>query len=232
VKGSLHRGMGKVWLVMGLQQFEQRLEQLVEGVFARAFRGGLQPVELGRRLVREMDLERTMGVRGLIAPNRFVFTLAARDLEKFSGFADALVEELREAAREHARTEKYHFVGPLEIFLEGDRSVAPGTFRVSAEVAAGPGAPQPCLVLPDGSRVEIGDDPLVIGRLPECSVVLTDPNVSRRHAEVRREAAGIVIADLGSTNGTLVNGTVTRRQALADGDEVTVGSTVLRFENA
>ena len=224
--------MGKVWLTMGLQQFEHRLEQLVEGVFARAFRGGLQPVELGRRMTREMDLERTMGVRGLIAPNHFTFALSEKDHERFTPFEEALAQELREAARQHARDEHYSFVGPVEVELMTDRTLAPGVFRVTAELHEGPGAPGPAVVLPDGRRVDVGDQVLTIGRLTECDIVLTDPNVSRRHAELHREGGDTVIVDLGSTNGTVVNGTPIRRKRLADGDEITVGSSVLRFENA
>src|SRR5437016_12636073 len=98
---------------MGLQQFEQRLERLVEGVFAKAFRSGLQPVELGKRIAREMDLHRTVGVRGVIAPNHFTVALSDSDQERFASFAEALTRELGEAVREHARAEGYGFVGPV-----------------------------------------------------------------------------------------------------------------------
>ena len=86
------------------------------------------------------------------------------------------------------------------------------------------------LVLPEGERVTVGPDPVVIGRLPECAVVLNDPNVSRRHAEVRHTGDAVVVTDLGSTNGTKVNGVTVREQHLASGDEITVGSTTLVFE--
>ena len=86
------------------------------------------------------------------------------------------------------------------------------------------------LVLPDGQRLQIGTEPLVIGRLPECAVVLADTNVSRRHAELRRSGEGVVLTDLGSTNGTRVNGTPVREQMLVSGDEVSVGTTRLIFE--
>src|SRR5436189_5847959 len=113
---------------MGLQQFERRLERLVEGAFAKAFKGGLQPVELGRRLTREMDANRTLGVRGTIAPNHFTYALSTRDMERFSSFHEALVGELEEAAREHAREEHYVFVGPVRVGLEADPDINPGTF--------------------------------------------------------------------------------------------------------
>jgi hypothetical protein len=214
---------------MGLQQFEQRLEQLVEGVFARAFRGGLQPVELGRRLTREMDLERSVGVRGLVAPNDFLITLSARDADRFEPFADALSAELEEAAREHAKSEGYHFMGPVTVGIEADLGLGPGAFRVASAVRAGP--PNSFnLVLADGERVAVGDDPVTIGRLPDSTVVLSDPNVSRRHAEVRREGPAIVVVDLHSTNGTKVNGAPVVRRELVDGDEILFGSTALTVE--
>ena len=100
---------------MGLQQFEERLERLVEGTLAKPFRSNLQPVEIGRRLTREMDLHRRVGVRGLIAPNAFAVTLAPADVERFSNFIDALSRELSDAAREHAKNEGYLFVGPVEV---------------------------------------------------------------------------------------------------------------------
>lgn len=216
---------------MGLQQFERRLEHLVEGVFAKAFRSGLQPVELGRRLTREMDTKRTVGVRGVIAPNAFTFALAPADLERFQSFSEAMVRELADAAREHARSEGYVFVGPVDVALEEGESVTVGTFLISGEVREAPGgAVVGSLVLPDGSRVAISDEPVTIGRLSDCDVPVTDESVSRRHAEVRRRGSDIVVVDLGSTNGTKVNGAGVRERQLADGDEITVGSTRLRFE--
>src|SRR3954451_21376846 len=192
---------------MGLQQFERRLERLVEGAFAKAFRGGLQPVELGRRLTREMDANRTLGVRGTIAPNHFTFELAPSDLERFSSFKDALIRDLANAARQHAKDEKYVFVGPVEVLLQEEPSVSVGTFLLAGEVVAAPGGGAVgSLVLSEGRRIKVGENPVTIGRLPECDIVVPDKNVSRRHAEVRRHDDAIIVVDLGSMNGTRVNG--------------------------
>jgi hypothetical protein len=216
---------------MGLREVEQRLERLVEGAFSKGLRGGLQPVEIGRRLTREMDLHRRVGVRGLIAPNFFVVTLSAEDADRFRSFVDVLARELGDAAREHARTEGYAFVGPVEVEIHLDESLRAGRFSVEAEVAEGPdGMPAGSLVLADGNRVVVGADPVVIGRLPECAVVLSDPNVSRRHAQITRQGADVVLADLQSTNGTRVNGVPVRERVLNDGDEITVGTTSIRYE--
>src|SRR5256885_11814461 len=105
---------------MGLQRFERRLERLVEGGFGKAFRSGLQPVEIGRRMVREMDAGRTLGVRGTVVPNQITVSLSTEDLERFAGFRDSLVAELADAAREHARDEGYHFSGPVEVTIAAD----------------------------------------------------------------------------------------------------------------
>lgn len=216
---------------MGLQSFERRLERLVEGVFAKAFRSGLQPVELGRRLTREMDARRAVGVRGVMAPNVFSFALSPADLERVSPFSEALLRELADAAREHARNEGYRFVGPVEVELNEDASLTPGIFLISSELKeAEGGAAVGALVLADGERVKVADQTLTIGRLAECDVVLAEDSVSRRHAEVRRQGSEIVVADLGSTNGTKVNGARVAERILADGDVVTIGNATLRFE--
>jgi hypothetical protein len=216
---------------MGLQKFEERLERLVEGTLAKPFRSNLQPVEIGRRLTREMDLHRRVGVRGLIAPNSFVITLAPADVDRFSNFIDALSRELSDAAREHAKTEGYSFVGPVEVEIFEGPKLKAGRFTVEAEVSEdADGGFLAELVMADGRRVQIGADPLVIGRLPECGVVLADSNVSRRHAELRRNGDTVLLTDLGSTNGTRVNGAPVRERVLASGDEVSVGSTRLIFE--
>ncbi len=165
-----------------------------------------------------------------VAPNHFTITIDPSDHERFTSYEDALVRELCDAAREHAKDEGYRFLGPVEVELETSK-VGPGVFDVVAEVREGPGGgPYAALVLADGTRVELGEDPVAIGRLDDCEIQLSDKNVSRRHAEVRREGAGFVVVDLDSTNGTKVNGARVKQRELADGDEVTVGATTLRFE--
>lgn len=219
---------------MVLQHLERGIERLVEGVFAKVFRSGLQPVEIGRRLAREMDLRRTVGVSGMVAPNCFIVTIGPEDAERFESFSSALNQELVEALREHARVERYSFMGPVTVDVRVGENLKPGTFKVAGSVQAQPGGgPMGTLALPDGRRIELGDDPVVIGRLPECEVNLSDPNISRRHAEVRRNGNEFVLADLGSTNGTRVNGAqITGERHLRDGDEIGVGAITIRFEGA
>ena len=213
---------------MGLQNFEQRLERLVEGVFAKAFRSGLQPVEVGRRMLREMDNHRTLGVRGTIVPNRFTVSLSRADRERFQAIEGTLIAELIDTARNHARDEGYRFVGSVRVDLFTDQSLSPGAFRLTGQVEES--GPPASVVLPDGSRVGVGDDPITIGRGPDCDLVLNDPTVSKHHIQLRRQGTDVVLVDMGSTNGTRVNNIGVRERVLADGDEIRLGAVVLRFE--
>ncbi|HVV38685.1 MAG TPA: DUF3662 and FHA domain-containing protein [Acidimicrobiales bacterium] len=216
---------------MGLQQVERRLERLVEGVFSKAFRGGLQPVELARRVVREMEAGRTVSTRGTVAPNHAVITLSEFDAERFESFADALKLELEDAMREHARDRQYRFIGPVEVELFQDPDFAKSEHTVVVEVRQGPGGmPAAALVLGDGTRIAIGEDPVVIGRSPESDLKLTDATVSRRHAQIVRDGDAWFVRDLGSSNGTKVNGVGITDHMLEDGDEIKVGAVTLRFE--
>jgi hypothetical protein len=218
---------------VGLQSFERGLERMVEGVFTRAFRSQLRPIELGRRLVREMDDHRSVDVKGrTVVPNAFTFHLSPQDFENFAEIREALVRELADAAREYARDEGYGFMGPVQVELEVDEHLRPGRFAVDSRLHEGRGGMGAgTLVLPSGDRLNLGERPVVIGRLPECEITLSDPNVSRRHAEVHPAGTGFAVTDLGSTNGTKVNGVgVPGEQLLREGDVISVGATRIRFE--
>jgi hypothetical protein len=205
---------------------------MVEGVFSRAFKSGLRPVELGRRLVRVMDDNRSVGVRGRsVAPNAFTIVLAPDDHAQFAEVEDTLVRELCDAAREHARDEQYTFMGPVTVELTVDESLRTGNFAIEARMKEGPGGGGAgSLLLPTDERVVLGEFVVTIGRMPDSTIVLADPNVSRHHAEVRPQGDGYVVVDLGSTNGTRVNGVKVTQQELRDGDQVVFGNTQMTFQ--
>jgi hypothetical protein len=217
---------------MGMKGFEQSLENMVEGVFARVFRSGLRPIELGRRLVREMDDHRSIDVRGrTIVPNAFTISLSQEDYDRFAEIGDSLGRELCDAAREHARDEGYAFPGPVTVDLMVATSMHGGTFHIVGrlkEGAGGVGAGS--LLLPNGDRITLGERTLSIGRSTECDIVIPDTNVSRRHAEIRPTIDGFNLVDLGSTNGSLVNGERVTQRELREGDELAFGNTRLVFQ--
>jgi hypothetical protein len=214
---------------MVLSGFERRLERFVEGAFAKAFRSGLQPVELGRRIAREMDAGRTLGIRGPVVPNHFRVLLSPDDSDGFESFALALAHELSTAAKEHARDEGYHFLGPVTVELAEDPNKRRGSFVVVASIAQSDEPVSAELRLPDGTRVPLAET-IRIGRMSDCAVHLSDAQASRAHAEIRPVPGGHLLADLDSTNGTLVNGTVVREHLLNPGDVVTIGTTDLHYE--
>jgi hypothetical protein len=244
-----------------LRDFERRLEGLVEGLFASAFRGGLQPVELAKRILREMDAGKTVGVNEVWAPNHFSFELSRSDFDRFQQAEGALASELERVVRDHAVERGWGLLGPPEMELRVDESLGKGRFRCEASIVEGPDRmdPIPTPVAPggvasfaDGPRppgstagveasllvidegivgrtVRIRKEVLTIGRLPECDVVISDPGASRRHAEIRHDGDAYVVRDLGSTNGTIVNGEVTPSHVLRSGDRITIGTTELEF---
>lgn len=217
---------------MGLSDFERKLEKGVEGVFGRVFRSGVRPVELGRKLVREMDLHRTVGVSGAtMAPNSFLLVLAQADFEQLADMEDTLAHELAALAKSHAADERYRLAGPVEIFFEVDATQRPGVVTVDAKFRQPePGSIVAALVLPGGDRVPLSDEVVSVGRASDCTIVLGDQNASRRHAEFRPVDGGFALVDLASTNGTKVNGHNVSQHSLQNGDEVVFGATAIRYE--
>ena len=215
---------------MVLKKVENGLERIFERTFSRPFKNALQPVEIGTRIVREVDLTRRLSSQGPISPNQIRVWLGPDDAQRFDGFQKALVIELEETVRQHAVSEGYSFVGPvaIEIFIDDDLKM--GDLAVKTEFVGGES--QPRLISSDGRTFSVGDQPLVIGRSPDVGVVVNDTNVSRRHAEVWRTSEGVAIRDLQSTNGTYVNGHRVSAVSLSPRDDITVGPLHFRIELA
>ena len=228
-----------------LKEFEGRLERGIEGFFTKAFRSGLQPVEVAKRILRLMESQKTVGVREVWVPNRYVLYVSAEDRERFAGMEKALVSELENVVVEGAREHGYGLVARPEVVFETDEALKRGDLRMEAELTEATGPPEPRqeaapepragggarLVLQGGNGKEyaLDRDRVVIGRLAGSEIEIADTGASRRHAEVRRQGEDFVIADLGSTNGTLVNESPVSERTLEDGDRITIGRTVLEF---
>jgi hypothetical protein len=253
-----------------LRTIESKLESLFEGIFGRAFRTNVQPVELARKLVKEMDDHRSVSVSRVYVPNEYTIYLSPADREQFSGFEDSLTDELQDYLAEHARRERYVLLTPPQVKLESDADLDIGVFGIATRLVRGskpapagapaeqaaPGAtmvykavvppvdedgdgepepPAPVEVRPTavltiaGRRHELGGDRIVIGRSKDCDIQVADPNVSRRHAEVRRDGSTYVLVDLDSTNGVEVHGKRVKRLDLEDGSRFTIGSTEIVF---
>lgn len=249
-----------------LRAIEQKIEGLFEGVFGRAFRTHVQPVELARKLAKEMDDHRTVSVSRVYVPNEYSVYLSPSDRDQFEGYEEALKGELQDYLAQHARREEYELLSPPTVLMETDSDLAMGEFGIATRMVqrerrrrrepgeppsqAQPGAtmiyrpeeqplpaaePEPAehadaLLRVGAAEYPLEDHRLVIGRSRDCQIRLTDPNVSRRHAEVRKEGSAYVVIDLDSTNGTEVNGRRLKRVELDDGDTIVLGSTELLFK--
>ncbi|MGH9021284.1 MAG: FhaA domain-containing protein [Acidimicrobiales bacterium] len=215
---------------MALKKVENRLERMFERSFSRPFKNALQPIEIGARIIREVDLTRRLTNQGPLSPNSIVVWLGPDDADRFEGFQKALVAELEETVRQHALTEGYNFVGPVkvEVFIDDDLKM--GDLAVKTDFVGGES--QPRVLAGDGRSFALSDRPLVLGRSPDVDIVVNDANVSRRHAEFWRTGEGVAVRDLGSTNGTFVNGHRITAVSLSPRDDVTVATLHLRIEMA
>ncbi|MGH3367517.1 MAG: FhaA domain-containing protein [Nocardioidaceae bacterium] len=235
--------------VMGvLQRFEQRLEGMVTGAFARAFRSDVQPVELAAALQREVDNSaQILSRERRLIPNDFTVELSPADNERLSAYGLTLSAELKDLLRQHANEQRYVFAGPISITFTERDDLSTGRFRVAskamAQVTPVEGqrmtetAVRRAPVVLELNEMQHPLDPpgVVIGRGSEADLRVSDPGVSRRHVElrVRPSESGVVVTlvDLGSTNGTRVNGKRVQHATLEDGSQVQIGSTTMTLHH-
>jgi FHA domain-containing protein len=222
-------------------RFEKKVEGAVSGAFARAFKGDVQPVEIAARLQRELDAEaKLMSRNKRLVPNEFTVVLSQHDHDKLAPYANTLNGELATELRNHAREMGYVFNGPVKVVFELDSSLPTGRFTVASEAVAGitPRTGRasetaisraPLVLEVNGTRHPLQPPGLVIGRGSEADLRINDPGISRRHAQIRVNAAGpqlrIDIVDLGSTNGIVVNGQRVQQAVLQEGTRIEIGST-------
>ncbi len=260
-----------------LKSAERKLEGLVEGLFGRAFKASVQPVELAHKLAKEMGEHKTLSVSNVYVPNEYEIYLGSGDFEKLSALGDPLKVELANYLTAFARREGWTTVAAPRIELLEDGDLRTGEFGIATRTvtgeagfaapggaagAAAPVVPPPAVAPPGpivapppgpspaqtvlyerpaaasvrfglrgpGVDVELTNTVSLIGRSRRCDVVLTDPNVSRQHAELRLAGAQVVLRDLGSTNGTRVNRRAVTQVVLQPGDRIEIGTTELLFE--
>jgi hypothetical protein len=227
-----------------LQRFENRLEQLVSGAFARAFRSAVQPVEVAAALQREVDNSAQILSRNRrLVPNNFHVELSATDHERLAPYGSTLAEELTDMLREHAHDQSYVFTGPVSISFDQSDDLGTGRFRVRSAALAkvtpssdrnvtATAVRRASVVLEvNGMKHPLDPPGLVLGRGTEADLQINDPGVSRRHAEIRvlpgESAPQVSVVDLGSTNGMLVNGQRVEHATLQDGATVKIGNTTM-----
>jgi hypothetical protein len=243
-----------------LRNIEHKIESLFEGVFGRAFRTHVQPVELARKLIKEMDDHKSVSVSKIYVPNEYEVYLSEADREQFAEFEDSLVDELRDYLVEHAKREGYVLLSQPKVSFKTDSDLSLGEFGIATRMAQKPNAdgpvPEPGATMiykpvqqpteaasaedlgvgrevveleMNGRRYPVDKRRVVLGRSRECDVQVEDPNVSRRHAEIRQEGATYWMVDLDSTNGIEVGGKRQKRVKLENGMKLMLGSTEVVF---
>jgi hypothetical protein len=231
-----------------LQRFENRLEEIVSGAFAKAFRSAVQPVEVAAALQREIDNSAQILSRNRrLVPNQFHVELSPQDYDRLAPYSSTLDGELADMLREHAREQSYVFTGPISIGFDRREDLSTGRFRVrSAALAKVTPVSQSSVtdtavrrakVILEVNGVKHPLDPpgIVVGRGTDADLRINDPGVSRRHAEIRVHAGSargdsetdVTVVDLGSTNGMLVNGSRVQQAMLDDGGTIKIGNTTM-----
>jgi hypothetical protein len=244
-----------------LQRFEKRLEGLVEGAFAKVFKGVVHPVEILNAMQREAEAHKAILAGGrTLVPNRYVIDLSPYDHGRLAPYAAALAQELAQSQAEFIGEQGWTVYGDVIVEVERGEGLDTGMFRVTAEVYTGgdvapqsgfdhggypsaPAFPQggypppqqssnaqtPKLVFSDGRHYPMTVGSTIIGRGEQAQLRLPDVGVSRRHARLDFDGNQIVLTDLGSTNGTMVNNQRVSAVALNPGDLIQIGTTSLTF---
>ena len=212
-----------------LDSFEKGLERAVNSAFAKTFRSGIQPVEIASALRREVDTKAAVVSRErILAPNSFTVRLSDDDFERMQALGTTLTTELHTLLTRHAESQGYSFAGPIAIDLEPDERIATGTVRIDAGTVEGRVSWQPTVEV-DGQRHTLLGARTVIGRGSDADIVIGDAGSSRRHAEILWDGEHAMLRDLGSTNGTKVDGKRTPEAALRSDSVITIGRTDLVF---
>lgn len=221
----------------GLQRFEHKLEQMISGAFARAFRSAVQPVEIAAALQRECDNNAQILSRDRrLVPNDFHVELSATDLDRLRAYGAAMERDLVDQLQDHADTQGYVFTGPVSIGFESAEDLTTGRFRIRSRAQASVtdndqrtrASSARAVLEVNGTRHPLRPPGLVVGRGTEADLRINDPGVSRRHVEFTvRGETDIEVTDLGSTNGMLVDGARMGRARLRDGATVKIGHTTM-----
>ena len=223
-----------------LDRFEQRVDRAVNGAFAKAIKSELQPVEIAAALTNEMDSRAAVVSRArTVVPNVYTVIVSTEDYDRLSVYDETLVGEFAVMIRDYAQQQQYSFLGSVTVAMQPSEDSAQGTVEIISEArvdhdvapAAGPPAGSAPRLEGKLGTFQLTRAVTRIGRGADSDIRIEDPGVSRHHAEVRI-GSDVILRDLGSTNGTYVNGTLIAEQPLRDGAVITIGSTNLTFRSA
>lgn len=219
-------------------RFESAVERGLNGAFSRVFKSSLKAVDITSAIRRAQDDNvHEVSADRIVAPNHFTVHLSATDLDALGEDVNVLADEFAQQATVHASNSGYALLGPVSVEFDVNGDEATG--RLSVDASSVKGAVAPAVnVAPSSDHpiVEIGDqswlltkDVTIIGRGSEADITIEDTGISRQHLELRITDAGVIATDLGSTNGTFVEGHRIEAATLLDGNEIVIGRTPILF---
>jgi len=212
-----------------LDNFEKGLERVVNGAFAKTFKSGLQPLEVTAALRRELDTKAAVVSRDrILVPNDFVVRLSAGDYQRMTDLGPALIDEFTQLVQQHAAAQHYAFAGGISIRLDRDDSLSEGLVRVDSVNVKGEVAWTPVLDIA-GKRYPITQARTVIGRGSDADITVDDTGTSRRHVEILWDGKRAQVNDLGSTNGSKLNGVPVTKAPLPPDSIIEIGRTRIVF---
>ncbi len=212
-----------------LDNFEKGLERAVNGAFARTFKSGLQPVEITAALRRELDTRAAVVARDrILVPNKFTVNLSPVDFERMTGLGPTLIDELTQLVQQHAAAQHYSFSGGIAITLQPEPRLGQGMIDIVSVNVKGTVAWMPVLDIA-GTRHPITRSRTIIGRGSDADITVDDTGISRKHVEILWDGTRAQVNDLGSTNGSLLNGSPVKKAPLAPDSVIDVGRTRIVF---
>ncbi|HWH26475.1 MAG TPA: DUF3662 and FHA domain-containing protein [Pseudolysinimonas sp.] len=212
-----------------LDSFERGIERVVGGAFARTFKSGLQPLEVTAALRRELDTRAAVVSRErILVPNQFTVRLAPGDHERMTGLGPALIDEFTQLVQSHATAQHYSFAGGISITLERDPSLSEGMVRIDSVNVKGAVAWTPVLEIA-GKRYPITQARTIIGRGSDADITIDDTGTSRKHIEILWDGTRGQVNDLGSTNGSKLNGQPLTKAPLPPDSVIELGRTRVVF---
>lgn len=213
-----------------LDSVERGLERAVNGAFAKTFRSGVQPVEIASALKRELDIGAVVVDRDrVLAPNRFVVRVSEKDADRLRALGATLENELRAVVVKHAKRQSYQLMGEPDVEVRADSSVTTGVLEVDSSRVEG-SVEWVAAIDVDGVRHELKRGTTTVGRGSDCGIRISDGAASRRHLDLIWDGSAGIARDLGSTNGSKINGERFREAALVAGTVITIGQTSLVFQ--
>ncbi len=212
-----------------LDSFERGLERAVNGAFAKTFKSGLQPIEITSALRRELDTKAAVVARDrILVPNEFTVRLAPVDYERMTAIGQTLIDELTSLVQSHAAAQHYSFAGGIRIILRPDDHQSVGVVEVDSGNHAGKVSWNPVVEV-NGTRHPLTRDRTIIGRGSEADITVDDTSISRKHVEILWDGTRAQVNDLGSTNGSLLNGQKVHKALLPPDSVIDIGRTHIVF---